>query len=304
MKKVTVVVLALMATLAFAQDAPQQTQPQAPSFQTNLTERAQAPSYSDLYCSGFITNQKINSTNLVSGGQNSPNETLYATGNLIFLSGSGYQEGARFSVVRELKDPNHYEPFAGQRTALKSMGQPYSDIGRVRVVAIRGTTAVAEVEFTCQNITIGDLVIPFQEHPPVAYRKNTSMERFPSTKGRVSARIVMAREFDTVVGTGQKVFINAGADKGIKVGDYFRAVRSYDPHKIDPVDATAYSAPVGDDTQLVPGNLDRKKAPELPLRNLGQMIVLTVTPTTSTAMITNALETIEVGDEVELENEQ
>jgi len=304
MKKVTVVVLFLMAAMAIAQDTPPQSQAQAPRFQTNLTERAQAPTYSDLYCSGFITKDNINAANIVSGGQNSPNETLYATGNLIFLEGSGYQEGQRYSVVRQLHDPNRYEPFVGQKAAILSLGQPYADIGRVRVVALRGATAVAEVEFTCQNITIGDVVMAFQEHPPVAYRKNSSLERFHSGKGRVTARIVMAREFDTVVGTGQKVYIDAGTNKGIKVGDYFRAVRGYDPNKIDPVDATAYNAPVGDDTQKVPGKVDRKKSAELPVRNLGQMIVINATSTTATAMITNAFEGIEVGDEVELEEDQ
>ncbi|HWR14477.1 MAG TPA: hypothetical protein VN577_06595 [Terriglobales bacterium] len=300
MKRVILVAPLLLAVVAVAQQAPQ---PPKPAFQSNLVERAQAPTYSDIYCSGFVTNENINEQNAVAGGVNSPNETLYGTGAHIFINGSGFQEGALYSIVRPVRDPNHYEPFAGQKSAISAMGETYADIGRIRVVALRGSMAVAEVEFTCQSITVGDFAIPFREHGPVAFRKNTTMERFPSGPGRVSARIVLAREFDTMVGTGQKVYINAGADKGIKVGDYFRAVRGNDPAKIDPVDATAMKAPVGDDTQVHAGKVNKAIAAQMPLRNLGQMIVLNVTPTSSTAMITNALEPIQVGDQVELENE-
>jgi hypothetical protein len=61
---------------------------------------------------------------------------------------------------------------------------------------------------------------------------------------------------------------------------------------------------VGDDTQKMPGIVTPALAKTLPPRNLGEMIVLSVTPTSSTAMITNSLETMEVGDQVELEGEQ
>lgn len=301
MKKAILVALVTAATLASAQ-TPQQ-QPPSQTFESNLVERAQAPSYSDLYCSGFISNENIPTTNTVSGGVNSPNEAIYAAGNQIFLSGNGFAEGSRYTVLRPLHDPNRYEPFKGQKTAIVALGQPYAEIGRVRIVALRGSMAVAEVEFTCQNITIGDVVVPFQEHAAVAYRKNTSVERFPAGPGRLNARIVMAREFDTHVGTGQKVYLDAGANKGVKVGDYFRAVRGYDPAKIDPVDATAMKAPIGDDTQKVQGKIDKVLAAQMPLRNLGEMIVLSVTPTSSTAMITNSVETIQVGDQVELEGD-
>lgn len=303
MKKVMLVAILLLASNVLAQQEEKQ-QPTAPSFQSNIAERTFAPTYSDLYCSGFITNENINASNNIAGGVNSPNDTFYGTGGKIFLQGSGYQEGMKFSVVRALKDPNQYEVFKGQKGALASVGQPYADIGRVRVVAIRGSMAVAEVEFACQNVTIGDLVIPFKERPNVAFGKIPPIQQFPSGPGRVNARIVMGREFDTELGTGQKVYLNAGTDKGVKVGDYFRAVRSYDSKDLDPADAAAYGAPVGEDNQKVPGKVDKKLAMNFPYHAVGQMIVLNVTPTSSTAMITDMLDTILVGDKVEMENEK
>lgn len=301
MKKVIFLAF-LAATVSLMAQTPEQT-PAIPSYQSNIAERAQAPSYSDLYCSGFITNQSISMKNTVAGGTASPNETIYATGNQVFITGGGLTEGTRYSILRPLRDPNRYEPYKGQRVQIAALGQPYAEIGRVQVIALRGPMAIAQVEFTCQNITLGDIAVPFQEHSSVTYRKSTSMERFPAGPGATHGRIVMAREFDTQVGTGQKVYLSVGSNKGVKVGDYFRAVRGYDFDKIDPADVNATNAPVGDDTQKYPGKIDKALAAQMPLRNLGEMIVLNVTPTSATAMITNALESIQVGDQVELEGE-
>lgn len=304
MKKFLAVALVLFAVSAVAQESAPIQPPQAQKLSTNLMETNETPSYTDIYCAGFISQENFNPANQITAGEASPNQTLYAGRNTVLISGSGYQEGAQYTVIRALRDPNHYEPYKGQRRDVSAAGQPYAQLGRIRILELRGTTAVAEVEFSCQVMTTGDLVIPFQEHPPVTYRKTSMMDRWPSGPGKLSARIVMSNEFDFLVGRGQKVFIDAGSNKGVKVGDYFRAVRGYDPGKIDPVEALSYKAPVGDDTQKVPGKVTAARAKTLPVRNLGEMIVLSVTPTSATAMITNSLESIEVGDQVELEGEQ
>ncbi len=300
MKNSILVALVLVASVAMAQEStpPQQSERK---FSTNLVnETAESPSYSDLYCSGFISNENVSLSNQITGGRSTPNETLYSKGNTIFATGSGYQEGSRYSVIRQLRDPNRMEPFKGQRAAIVATGQPYAQLGRVRIVGMRGDTAIAEVEFSCQPMTVGDILVPFQEHPPVEFRKDVSMENFPAGSGKLAARIVMAYEFDFAVGRGQKVYLDAGANKGVKVGDYFRAVRGYDPAKLDPVESLSYRSPVGDDTQKVPGKVSPAISAKLPVRTLGEMVVLTVTPTSSTAMITDSLEAIQVGDQVEL----
>jgi len=304
MKKVLTVALGLIAITAVAQESAPVQQPAPPGFRTNLVERMDAPTYSDINCAGFISKEKFNTANQITATEAAPNETLAAeTGQILLLSGSGYQEGQRYTVLRELKDPNQYEPYKGQRHDVGEAGQPFAQLGRIKVLTLRGSHAVAEVEFACQAMTTGDFLVPYQEKAPVDYRRESTIEKYPAGPGKVSARIIMSNEFDFLVARGQKVFINAGSDKGVKVGDYFRAVRGYDPDKIDPVEALSYKAPVGDDTQMHPGKVNRQEAKTLPLRNLGEMIVLSVSPTSSTAMITRAWESIEVGDHVELEGQ-
>ena len=92
----------------------------------------------------------------VAGGLESPNTTKFATNDTVFLAGQGYQTGQQYEIVRELVDPNKYELFAGQHSMLKAMGQPYSELGRVRIVDTRGKMAMARVEFSCETMVPGD----------------------------------------------------------------------------------------------------------------------------------------------------
>ena len=38
---------------------------------------------------------------------------------------------------------------------------------------------------------------------------------------------MLGKDFDSVLGTGMKLYMNMGSNQGVKVGDYFRVVRSY-----------------------------------------------------------------------------
>ncbi len=308
MKRISMLLVVASALCVAQQPQQQQSQQQPPAGTTapmprsNVAARVGAPTYSDLYCAGFISKQAFSASNRIVGGVDSPHATQFSDRDIVFLEGSGYQEGARYSIVRELRDPNRYEPFKGQRGAISDAGQPYADLGRVRVTALRGSVAVADVEFSCAAMTSGDLVIPFQEKAPIAYRGKTIFERFPNPSGGVTGRIVMAKDFDTLAGTGRKVYLNVGSDKGVKVGDYFRALRGYDPSRMDVVEAYSFKAPVSEDTQKNSKPYSTGDVQKLPKRNLGEMIVLNVTPTSSTAMVTYSVEPINVGDEVETDN--
>jgi hypothetical protein len=293
--KTIALLLALGAPLAFSQQG-------VPArATTNLTERVQAPSYADMYCSGFITNEDHGKGSYVVAGAESPHQTQFHQGDTVFLEGSGLQEGYRLAVIRGLRDPNRSQAYTGQNAAISALGLPYAELGRLRVTAIRGKTAIAQIEYSCSPIVAGDIVVPYQEKAPVAYQAHAAFDRFPATAGSIAARIVMAKDFDYLLGTGHKVYISAGANKGVKVGDYFRVVRSYDPTKMEEVEELSYRVRQSEETQKSRTPTTKENYAEFPRRALAEMIVLNVTPTSSTAMITYALESVSVGDAVELE---
>jgi hypothetical protein len=316
MKKIGLLLILCLGTSALAQQAAgagDQTTPNG-TVATNVnfpTERLEAPTYSDLYCAGFVNKNLLPNVNFVAGGLHTPDTTQYGGGELVFLTGKGYELGKRYSIVRELRDPNRYETYPGQAAMLKTMGQPYAELGTIRVVDTRSRTAIAKIEFSCSPIVPGDLVTPFVERASVSYHRPMHFDRFVPASGKASGRIVLAKDFDTELGTGMKVYLNLGTNQGIKPGDYFRAVRTYEADLHDPVDSLSFKASTAEDTQAKPPSIEKNMftgtsgpnihVADLPRRAVGEIVVLSTTPTTSTGMIVFAMEDIHIGDVVELD---
>jgi hypothetical protein len=312
MKKTGLLVLVL-ATACWAQSGddgssadPQNTAPTTNSFPT---ERVQTPTYADVYCSGFISKQTLPDANFVTGGLETPSTTKFTRGDLIYMQGTGYSAGAEYEIVRALRDVNEYEMYPGQKKLLKSTGQPYEEVGRVKVVDMRNKTAIAQIEYACDGINPGDTAIPFAEKLSVSFHVPMRFDRFLPSNNKLSGRIVMGKDFDSALGTGHKLYINVGANQGVKVGDFFRAVRSYDADLHDPVDSLSFKAALAEDTQkktpsVEPHRFTKSNGPvihvrDLPRRSVGEIVIIGVTPTTATGMVVYALEDVHAGDGVE-----
>jgi len=318
MKKTGLLIL-LLAVAASAQDAspaadanaPQGT---APTSVSMPIERVQTPTYADMYCAGFVSKTLMPNANYVAGGLQTPNTTKLVTGDIIYLAGSGYALGGQYSILRELKDQNRYEVFPGQGKMLAATGQPYGEIGRVKIVDTRSKTAIGQIEYSCDPINPGDIAVPFAEKPSVSFHPPARFDRFIPKTGKTSARIVLAKDFDSTLGTGMKVYMNLGSNQGVKVGDYLRAVRNYSSDLADPVDTLSFAASTAEDTQKRPPSIEgnwmtKTKGPnihvsDLPRRAVGEIVIIGVTPTTATGMIVFSLEDVHVCDGVELDDQQ
>jgi hypothetical protein len=327
MKKIGLI-LVLLATAAWAQQSEPTTVASASAPETNSSSQAAptettknvpnvrfaTPTYADMYCAGFINKQLLPDANYVAGGVDTPHTSKYANGDLVYLAGSGYQTGAQYTIIRELRDANEYEVYPGQHKLLAAAGQPYAEMGRVKIVDTRSKTAIAQIEFSCDSILPGDVAVPFAEKPSISFRPPAKFDRFAPPSGRLTGRILLAKDFDTILGTGAKVYMNIGSNQGVKVGNYFRAARSYTDDLNDPVDSLSFKASIGEDTQkklpsyghhlLTRSNGPTINVADLPRRAVGEVVIISVTPTSSTGMITFALEDVHIGDDVELEAEQ
>src|SRR5271169_1096318 len=234
--------------------------------------RFQTPTPADIYCAGFLTRDRIPDANYVNGGLQTPTSTKFETGELVYLAGTGYQAGQLYSIVREMRDVNEYE------------------------------------------INPGDVATPYVEKPAVAFHVPGHFDRFAPANGKLSGRIVLGKDFDSLLGTGMKLYMNMGSNQGVKVGDYFRVVRTYTATLRDPVDSLSFKAQTSEDTQARPPSFEadrftRTKGPnihvaDLPRRAVGEVVVLNVTPTASSAMVVFALEDVLAGDTVELDEQQ
>lgn len=316
MKKTGLLVV-LLATAGWAQsmpdlstvEAPQGTVPTSATFPV---ERIPTPTYADLYCAGFLSKHILPDANFVAGGLETPTTTKFVRGDIVYLKGTGYSAGAEYEIVRALNDINKYEMFPGQFKVLKEAGQPYEEVGRVKIIDMRSKAAIGQIEYSCDGINPGDTAIPFAEKQTIPPHGPIRFDRFlPANSSKVSGRIVMAKDFDSQLGTGQKVYINVGANQGVKIGDYFRAVRSYEADLKDPVNSLSFRAAIAEDTQkkmpsFDPALFEKQNGPvihvrDLPRRAVGEIVIIGVTDTTATGMIVFANENLNAGDGVEFD---
>jgi hypothetical protein len=318
MKKTGLLVLVL-ASAAWAQsgpeatpvDAPQGTLPTSASFPT---QRVQTPTYADIYCAGFMNKETLPDANYIAGGLQTPSTTKFTRGDMVYLHGTGYTAGAQYEIIRALRDVNEYEMYPGEKKLMHETGQPYEEVGRVRIVDTRSKTAIAQIEYACDGINPGDTAIPFAEKPMVSFHTAIHFDRFLPASNKLSGRIVMGKDFDSELATGQKVYMNLGSNQGVKVGDYLRAVRSYEADLKDPVDSLSFKAALAEDTQKKSPSVDprmftKSNGPvihvaDLPRRAVGEIVVIGVTNTTATGMIVFAMEDVHSGDGVELDQVQ
>ncbi len=318
MKKTGLLLLLLAtATLAAAQQSTKPSTPDASGIVSTSVNvpfvRYQTPTTADINCAGFISKDRLPDANYVNGGLETPTSTKFETGEMVYLAGSGYQAGQLYAIIREMRDVNEYEIYPGERRVLAAAGHPYGEIGRVRIVDTRSHSAIAQVEFSCDPINPGDVAVPFVEKPPVAFRVPGHFDRFAPANGKLSGRIVLGKDFDSVLGTGMKLYLNMGSNQGVKVGDYFRVVRSYTATLRDPVDSLSFKTWTSEDTQVRPPTFEANRltktkganihVADLPRRGVGEVVVLSVTPTSSSAMIVFALEDVYAGDTVELDEQ-
>src|SRR5438270_3957331 len=313
MKKFALALLAVavLGSTAAAQMAaaatPEQSATVAPATEsaaippTAVLQNLTLPTYADVNCAGFITSDKLPESMTVAGGWETPHSTKFQDRDYIYLTGGTVQVGNLYTVIRHMQDPNKWEAFTGQRAAIGAVGEPYAEIGHVRVVAVRGqNVGIAQVEYSCEPLVPGDFAVPFAEKQSPTLPKTIMFDRYAPPNGKAVGRIVMGKDFDQVLGTGKKAYINIGADKGIKVGDYMRTIRTYSESYHTEIDKLSFKASATDDTQKNAHTFPNSRLGELPRQTLAEDVVLNVAPHSATIMLTTSIMDVNVGDHVEL----
>jgi outer membrane protein OmpA-like peptidoglycan-associated protein len=267
---------------------------------TNLTQAFNGPNLSEIYCAGFISKQALRPSGTVIAGERAPDETEYADNEYIYLSGKDVEEGKEYLLLRRTKDPNQYQSFPGQLATLARLGDLYQDLGRAKVIHVRKKVGVALIESSCGSTLPGDIAVPFQERPRPEF-KQTTFDQFAPPNGKTTGRIVMGRDLDTLVGFRRVVYLNVGEAQGVKPGDYFRITRDYRSVMENPMESLPFNAPAYDDTQKDPSTFNfRRQAGELPRRSVGELMVLSTSANSATALTTLVPEDVHLGDTVEM----
>lgn len=256
--------------------------------------------YSSVNCSGFVTDQRMpDETRLVSGEQ-SDIKITFSRGDYVHINrgqNKGVRVGDRFSVVRPDKDPADVPWFKWQLKLLKAMGLQYLDAGQVIVVNVQPKVAVAQITFSCGYMQRGDIVLPYQDRPAPPLKDPAVFDHFAPVSGKPVAMLVTGKDYGQVYGKLSAVYVNLGANQGVKVGDYFRIFR-YQGSLAETVPQEKGFAYM---TYGFGSAGARYEWNDLPREVLGEGIVINVSRNSSTMVITfNSIEAY-AGDYVEIE---
>ena len=274
---------------------------QAPAENANAPSNTPAgqPSYTKVYCSGFLKDTKLPDDARIVSGEQIGYKVTFAQGERVYLnqgSDKGVRVGDRFVVVRATQDPST-EWFRGQFKLTKAIGILYEDLGQVKVVNVLPKTSIAEITFSCDYMQRGDIVRPFEERPVPPYKELGPFDHFAPVSGKPVGMMVTSIDFQQSEGQGSTIYINLGAAQGVKVGDYVRFFRYQG--KLDEFAPQTR----GYQTELYgfgssPVHYQGK---DLPREVLGEGIVLNASRNGSAVLITFSSADIYTGDNVEIE---
>jgi hypothetical protein len=257
-------------------------------------------SYSTVYCSGFISDQRVpDATRLVSGEESNV-KVLFGRGDYVIINrgqDKGVRVGDRFSVVRAETDALQVNWFKWQAKLMKAMGIHYVDAGQLRIVNVQAKTAVAEITLSCDYMIRGDIVLPFQDRPEPTFKDPSAFDHFAPISGKPVAMVVESRDYQQSAGQGNTFYVNLGTQRGVKVGDYFRIFR--------------YQGTLAELAPQTKGFQDRLygfgSSPgrynwnDLPREVLGEGIVINVSRNSSTVFVTYSSASVYAGDYIEIE---
>lgn len=260
-----------------------------------------SPTYSAVYCSGFVTEQRVPATFRIVSGEQSNYAIVWGQGDYVHINSganNGTKIGDRFIVVRPSSDPAYAEWFRGQARMARDMGTHYVDIGQVRVVNVQAKFSVAQIIFSCYSMQRGDIARPFQERPIPPFKDAAALDHFAPPSGKPVGTVVLGHSYWEAAGDGSTVYVNIGGAQGLKVGDYVRFFRYQGSRKEYAPQTYGYQYEI-----VGFGSAGQPYFPrELPREVLGEGIVLNTSRTSATVYITaTGPSEVYTGDRVEIE---
>jgi hypothetical protein len=261
---------------------------------------ATSPDYSAVYCSSFVTDEKVSEDSYLISGEQSNSKVVFASGDVVYInkgSNQGIRVGDRFSVIRPESDPVQVQWFKWQNRLLKAMGTIYRDKGQLRVTNVSPNVSTAEVTFSCQYMQRGDIIRPLQERPSPPYKPSSQFEHFAPVSGKSVGMAVIGHDFTQEFGKNSTIYINLGTNQGVAVGNYIRIFRFQGSHA-----ETSQFLDNYQDRMLGFGSTPvRYQWNDLPREILGEGIVLNVSRNAATVFITYSRIEMFAGDYVEIE---
>ena len=156
-----------------------------------------------------------------------------STGDIVYVDGGragGLTPGSVFTLVNP-------EQLITHPLTRDIVGRYYRYLGRLRILSVQENSAIAEIVHSCEAITTGALLTPF-EPEPVPLGRSTAMRpvNYPTAaeKLRTAPAIVYAKDDIIALGADNVVHIDLGEEETTP-GDMFSIYRENDHPGMPPI---------------------------------------------------------------------
>ncbi len=231
-------------------------------------------SSADVYCFADLVQDDSIYPFTINSAERMDFQDSFSEGDVVYIDGGinqGVAAGDRFFVLNRIRPLKRLfdKPKMGRIYTEETIGIVYSKIGQIKILCAQEDTAIAEITYACDPIDIGNVLQPFRPIPVPLVVDPDPSDRCDVPNGLPIGRVIYTRDDQLEIGGGWLVFIDLGATDGVYPGQF----------------ATIYrDNPVSGMPRLV----------------LGELGVLTVEETYSTAIITGGWASVFIGDMVEL----
>jgi hypothetical protein len=276
----------------------------------------------NVYCAGYVQSSPIDTSRKIVGAVEEQEQFMYSQNNYVYInagSNRGVNVGDMLSVVR---------PRGQVRTRWTrkgSLGAYVQEVGTLEVVRVKGAVSVARVHTSCDNMLLGDLVMPMQTRVAPDYRQRPAMDLFGDPNGKAVGRLFMARDNAEALARDFIVYIDLGAEDNVRVGDYltiFRPLGDGNPFFGDWGESVSardegfqsfeyrggrFSSQAARKSgsnargRVVTTEKAKDDRPSGIRKVVGEMVILNVKERTATALITRNAQEIHTGDWVEVQ---
>ena len=134
------------------------------AFSTNSFAQS-ATTLNKLYCGGFVQSSPINTNNFVVGAEFEADGHIFAQGDKLVIKGNNFQVGEMLSVVRP---KGRVET---RWTKKNNLGFFVQELGVVEIIKVKNGISIAMVKTSCDNMLLGDLIVPMQQRTLPEYER-------------------------------------------------------------------------------------------------------------------------------------
>ncbi len=222
-------------------------------------------SSAEVYCfAKLISDESVFSFEIFSG-ERIQFQDHYTVNDIVYINGGseqGIAAGDRFFILTPTAQVKH--PVSGT-----SIGRAYPYTGQLKILCAQENSSIAEITFACDFISLGDRLLPFRPIPVPLVIDPDPSDRCDAPNGNLTGYVIYSKDTTIESGNGHVVMIDLGEAEGLYPGQFATVFRD------NPVEG-------------------------MPRLVIGEIGLLTVEETYSTAIITRGWSPVLIGDRIEL----